>query len=156
MTRSERVIFVILKIMNITELNPDEKAALNAFKDAEYPAVDKAHYGDNPPTWTDEVYTLVAKEGNEIAGFIRINVRMGIAYMESLLVGEKFRNQGIGQKLITEAEAKSKEMGAHKIWLETGSTWGTKEFYEKLGYRVRTTLPNDVGHQECLLMDKML
>lgn len=142
--------------MNITELKPEEKAGLNAFKNAEYPAVDRAHYGDNPPVWTDEVFTLVAKEESEIAGFIRINVRMGIAYMESILVGEKFRNQGIGQKLVLEAETKSKEMGAHKIWLETGANWGTEEFYKKLGYSIRTVLPNDVGHQECLLMDKML
>jgi ribosomal protein S18 acetylase RimI-like enzyme len=142
--------------MNITELNPEEKSALNAFKDTEYPTVHKAHYGNDASEWRDEVFTLLAKEENEIAGFIRINVRMDVAYMELLLIGEKFRKQGIGQKLVQEAEAKSKEMGVHKIWLETGTTWSTKEFYEKLGYSVRATLPNDIGHQECLLMDKML
>lgn len=142
--------------MNIAELDVAEKLNLQVFKDAEYPTVDKAHYGDNPPVWNDEVFTLVAKEGSEIIGFICINVRMGIAYIESLLVGEKSRNQGIGQKLVFDAEEKAKSIGAHKIWLETGRTWGTEKFYRRLGYVVRTILPNDVGHQECLLMDKML
>lgn len=142
--------------MNIIELNPAEKPNLQAFKDAEYPAVDKAHYGDNPPNWESHEFTLVTKEGESITGFIAISIRLGIAYINSLLVGEKFRNQGIGQKLVLAAEEKAKSLGAHKIWLETGKDWGTEKFYERLGYSIRTILPNDVGHQECLMMDKML
>ena len=58
--------------------------------------------------------------------------------------------------LISEAERKAKELGAHKISLETGLTWTAKSFYEKQGYQVRTILPNDVAHQDFVLMDKML
>jgi ribosomal protein S18 acetylase RimI-like enzyme len=142
--------------MNITELDSTENVELRAFKDAEYPAVDKAHYGENTPNWESYEFTLVAKEENEIAGYIGITIKLGIAYIDSLLVGEKFRGKGIGGKLVIKAEEKAKSFGAHKIWLETGNTWGTKEFYEKLGYIVRAILPNDVGHQECISMDKML
>ncbi|MEN9605056.1 MAG: hypothetical protein RJB39_741, partial [Candidatus Parcubacteria bacterium] len=114
--------------MNISELNPEEKPNLQVFKDTEYPAVDKTHYGDNPPVWTDEVFTLVAKEGDEIVGFIRINVRMGIAYMESLLVGERFRNRGIGQKLVLDAEKNQKVWVHIRSGLKQVRRGGQKDF----------------------------
>lgn len=141
--------------MNIIELNPENIEKLQSFKDMEYIAVDSAHFGNNPPVWIKETFTLIAKEETEIAGFIRVKVDMGIAYIESLLVGEKFRRHGIGSDLVQSAEQKSKKIGAHKIWLETGADWGTEDFYKKLGYEVRAVLPNHVAHQECLLTDKI-
>ena len=49
-----------------------------------------------------------------------------------------------------------KTLGAHKVSLETGVNWEARKIYEKLGYKVRTHLPNDFGHQEFVLMDKEL
>ena len=53
-------------------------------------------------------------------------------------------------------EEKTEEAGAHKISLEIDLHWSAKGFYEKLGYTVRAVLPNDVVHQDFVLMDKML
>ncbi len=142
--------------MKIIELNSDNIKLLQDFKDTEYPKVDKEHYGENLPNFETYEFTLTSKEDEKITGFIHIIVRLGIAYIDSLLVGEQFRKKGIGQKLVIEAETKAKFLGAHKIWLDTGLNWGAKEFYERLGYTIRTILPNDVAHQDCILMDKML
>jgi hypothetical protein len=58
--------------------------------------------------------------------------------------------------LVKTGEVWASENGAHKITLETGQDWVSKKFYEKLGYKVRVVLPNDVAHQDFVLMDKML
>lgn len=142
--------------MEISELQSNEQDILTVFKDKEYPATDKDHYGDNIPDFTEKEFTLISKESGEVTGQIHIIIRYGIAYIDSLLIGVEHRGKGLGKKLVDMAEVKAKENGAHKIWLETGSTWSAKGFYEKLGYVIRTILPNDVGHQDCVLMDKML
>jgi GNAT superfamily N-acetyltransferase len=66
------------------------------------------------------------------------------------------KGQGIGTALIKAVEEKAKSLGAHKIWLETGTTWKSKNFYEKNGYFVRTIMPNHTGNQDFVLLDKML
>ncbi len=142
--------------MQITELQSNEQNILQSFKDKEYPATDNEHYGDNIPDFTEKEFTLISKESEVITGQIHIVIRYGIAYIDSLLIGTEYRGKGLGKQLVEMAELKAKKDGAHKIWLETGSTWSARGFYEKLGYAVRAILPNDVGHQECVLMDKML
>lgn len=142
--------------MNIIEINDSTNDRLTAFKKREYPTVDKEHYGEYLPDFTTREFTLIAQEGDDVAGYIDITIRLGVAYISSLLVGEKYRGTGIGKQLLLEAETKAKSLGAHKIWLETSERWSAKAFYEKLGYTIRTILPNDAGKQTCVLMDKML
>lgn len=141
--------------MKISEIDPIEKEALTQFKAAEYPSVDQEHYGE-VPDFTFHEFTLVVKDEEKIAGYIDVTVCLGVAYVKSLLIGKEYRGKGIGKELMDATEEKVKNLGAHKIWLETGSNWQAKTFYEKLGYSVRTVLPNDVNGQEAVLMDKML
>ena len=77
-----------------------------------------------------------------------------MAQIEPLMVDP--RGKGIGSALILAAETKAKEIGVHKMWLETGTTWKAKMFYEKCGYTVRIILPNHIAGYEFVLMDKMI
>ena len=141
--------------MKIQELISEEKEALSQFKAQEYPSVDKEHYGEIPD-FTFHEFTLVIKDEEKIVGYIDATVCLGVGYVKSLLIGSDYRGKGLGKELMDAAEEKVKNLGAHKIWLETGSNWQAKAFYEKLGYSMRTILPNDVNGQEAVLMDKML
>jgi ribosomal protein S18 acetylase RimI-like enzyme len=142
--------------MKIFELDNNTEEELNQFKKKEYPISDKENYGDTHPNFTPIKFTLVAKKNEEIIGFISCVVKAGITYIDCVLVSFDHRRGGIGRRLVSEAENKAKELGSHKIWLETGSNWTAKKLYEKIGYSVRTILPNDTAHQEYVLMDKML
>jgi GNAT superfamily N-acetyltransferase len=142
--------------MEIVEISEDKFEQLNVFKRAEYPEVDKNHYGEIRPDFKIYHFTLLAEEEDFIVGYINVTVKMGVAYIDSLLVGKAHRNKGIGKSLVLRAEEKAKTYNAHKIWLETGAHWGTEKFYTDLGYSVRCKLPNDVAHIEGLAMDKML
>lgn len=142
--------------MNIEVLQDIDSATFSSFKKKEYPEVDKEHYGLPLPDFTEHKYTLVAKENNQIVGYITISVELGVAYIISLLVAKKYQRQGIATKLIRQAEQKAKELGAHKIWLNTGVHWDAKHLYTRLGYIQRCTLPNFYGHQDFILLDKAL
>lgn len=140
----------------VTEISGEKFEQLNAFKRIEYPEVDREHFGDTRPDFQEYKFTLLAEEDTNIVGYISVTVRLGIAYIDSLLVGKVHRNKGIGKSLVLKAEEKAKTYKAHKIWLETGANWGTKKFYKGLGYSVRCRVPNDVAHIEAVTMDKML
>lgn len=140
--------------MHITEITEGQSEALEIFKSQVWPVADREHYGDTQPDFEKKNFTLVAKEGDDIVGYVSIIIDSGVAQIEPLMVHP--RGKGIGSALIQAAEARAKEMGTHKLWLETGSTWDAKKFYEKHGYSVRTILPNHTGGHEFVLMDKMV
>ncbi len=81
---------------------------------------------------------------------------MGVALMESLIVGKDYRGSGLATKLVALAEEHARSLGAHKIKLETGVDWQARKLYEKLGYEVRASLPNYYAHNDFVLMDKEL
>jgi GNAT superfamily N-acetyltransferase len=142
--------------MNITDLNNVDNSAFQNFKEVEWKKADVEHYGNNLPSFNVTEKTLVAEEAGVILGQIRLKIDQGVAKMESLLVGSDYQGKGVGGELVKKGETWALENGAHKITLETGQDWSAKTFYEKLGYSVRAVLPNDVAHQDFVLMDKML
>jgi len=138
--------------MNISEsYNPE---LFEQFKAKVWPVADAEHYGYQQPDFQKKEFTLVAKENDEILGYVTVLIDSGVAQIEPLMVYP--RGMRIGSALIVSAEAKAKEMGVHKVWLETGSNWEAKKFYEKHGYITRTILPNHIGGHEFVLMDKTL
>ncbi len=141
--------------MEITELNQSQNSELELFKSQVWPLADQEHYGENQPKFYKNEFTLIAKENNEIVGYISIAIDTGVAHLEPLMVKNDLKNTGIGTKLLQSAEEKAEALGVHKVWLETGSDWLAKKFYEKHGYQVRTTLPSHTGGREFVLMDKI-
>lgn len=142
--------------MEIQEYNDQQTKKLEEFKASVWQAADKEHYGDNQPQFFRETVTLLAIEGEIILGYITIIADTGVAQFEPLMIAVERKGQGIGSALIKAAEDKAHSLGVHKVWLETGSDWAAKPFYEKHGYTVRAILPNHTGGREFVLMDKIL
>jgi len=142
--------------MDIGGLQDTDKNEFEHFKSIEWKMADEQHYGNQPPNFAVVGETFVAKDEGEIIGQIELKVDQGVAKIESLLVGKEQQGKGVGRELVMVGEKWAVENGAHKITLETGLNWIAKGFYEKLGYEVRVVLPNDVAHQDFVLMDKML
>jgi GNAT superfamily N-acetyltransferase len=142
--------------MEIIETNPLDNPELELFKSQVWPFADKEHYGENQPKFYRNKFTLIAKEDDGIVGYISVIIDTGVAQIEPLMVKTELQGKGIGTKLLQSAEQKAKEIGVHKIWLETGFDWLAKGFYEKHGYTIRTILPNHTGGRDFVLMDKMI
>jgi len=142
--------------MEIVNLEDVHKEEFETFQNIEWKIADDEHYGNNLPNFSVLKKTLVAKVENKIVGQIELKIDQGIAKIESLLVGNQEQGKGVGSQLVTVGEEWALQNGAHKITLETGESWAAKSFYEKLGYETRAVLPNDVAHQNFVLMDKMV
>jgi len=140
--------------MQITKLEETDKSLLELFKRDEWPEADREHYDNLNLDFSKHSFTLLAKDRGIVMAYISFFVELGVAQIDSLIVGQSFRKQGLATKLINEAESQAKSLGAHKLRLETGVNWGARYLYEKLGYNVRTILPNYYANQDFVLMDK--
>jgi GNAT superfamily N-acetyltransferase len=58
----------------------------------------------------------------------------GWLYTQLLLVPERLRGQGMGSRLMADAEAEAMKRGCRNAWVDT--QFGAKPFYERLGYSV--------------------
>ncbi len=91
-------------------------------------------------------FVLSAASGdNPLVGGLTANTSYGWVLIEAIWVDEDFRNQGIGQLLMEEAERKARNLGCHAAWLETSNP-GAKRLYESMGYAVFGKLSNQPGH----------
>jgi ribosomal protein S18 acetylase RimI-like enzyme len=78
-------------------------------------------------------FSLLAYDGEQLAGSIIGKVFFHWLHMDLVWVDEKHRRKGIGRKLLTLAEEKAREMKLAGIEVWTQS-WQAPEFYRKLGY----------------------
>ncbi|MCC6198840.1 GNAT family N-acetyltransferase [Candidatus Nomurabacteria bacterium] len=142
--------------MEIREYTTADKEKLDIFNELAWTSADEEHYRDVEPDFYKKEVVLVAFEGEMIVGYGAMKIDTGVAQIEPLIVLRECKGKGIGSALLSEAEARAKETSVHKVWLETGADWKAKDFYLKHGYVVRAELPNHIGGQTFLLMDKMI
>lgn len=76
----------------------------------------------------EEMITILAEKKFKVVGCCFVSmlshsgmVRMRIAYIDQIVVDEKYRKRGIGKKLFETAERRAKELGAKRIDL---MVWG--------------------------------
>lgn len=91
--------------------------------------------------WKYEVYTLTAKEKTQILGLVKFIINEDVVFVDSLIVGKKFRGQGIGKLLMQKMEDFVKAKNCHKIHLYTGKGWKTEDFYKSIGFQKTAELP---------------
>ncbi|MDQ0068629.1 GNAT superfamily N-acetyltransferase [Variovorax boronicumulans] len=85
-------------------------------------------YPESQPVW------LNAKDANgELVGGLRAYVFLYWLRIDSLWVAESARGQRLGTRLLAEAEARARTLGAHSAALETFE-WQARGFYVKQGY----------------------
>lgn len=93
------------------------------------------------PVGSEIKFSIFARDDTgEIQGGLRGLCFWNTLHVELLWVSEEARGQGLGTKLMSQAEAFAREKGYGLALLES-SSWQAKPFYEKLGYQVLATLP---------------
>jgi GNAT superfamily N-acetyltransferase len=90
--------------MEIIKLEQPDVSALENLKAKAWSVADKEHYGEILPNFFKEEFTLLAKEGEEVIGYITIICDSGVAQIEPLMVDPDRKGQGIGSLLLQEAE----------------------------------------------------
>ncbi len=76
---------------------------------------------------------LLHDEAGQVIGGLWGRTGYGWLFTELLFVPEALRGQGVGESLLTQAEAQARERGCHGAWLDTFA-FQARPFYERLGY----------------------
>jgi len=76
---------------------------------------------------------MVKDENGEILGGLYGRMIFRWMFIELLSVPEQGRGQGIGSKLMAQAEALAREKNCYGLWLDTFD-FQAPEFYRKLGF----------------------
>jgi len=138
------------------ELTDKSSKKIKEFEKIKWAVADQEHYG-KPVDFTKNKYKFVAKnEDGEITGILDLMTEANLAFVEGLLIGSKFRKQGIGSKLMKQAEDFAKKNKCTKVYLETNEDWEAVEFYKKLGYEVTGKHEDHALGQRSLIFTKFL
>jgi [ribosomal protein S18]-alanine N-acetyltransferase len=99
-----------------------------------------------------EIY--VAVQGEEVIGFIVLNLHGGfVGYIQSICVAPRWRNHGIGRKLVAFAEQRVFKNYPNLFICVSSFNPGALRLYRTLGYEVVGELMNYIvdGQSEILL-----
>lgn len=113
-------------------------------------------YRGKEMTWLKTNKVLTAYEDQTLVGVLELNYVAGVMYIEEIIVAFDYHKKGIGTLLMKNAEDIAREAGLHKIYLETGKTWGIASFYENLGYIQTGEMPKHSGGQDYVQYSKFL
>jgi len=75
-----------------------------------------------------------------VIGGLWASTGYGWLYTQMLYVPETLRGQGVGQRLMAQAEDEARRRSCRHAWVDT--QFGAKPFYEGLGYTVFGELPD--------------
>jgi len=99
------------------------------------------HYLKNP-----DYYLLLAEKDGQVLGMVTFTIKhylhreKPVLYIDSMVVKEAYRSQGIGRKMMEEVEVIAKERGCNSIELTSNKKrMRAHRFYRKLGF-VETSL----------------
>ena len=101
---------------------------------------------------------VFARDGESIVAGLAGETYSGWLFIRYLWVSDALRGQGIGRKLMGDAEARALERGCHSAWVDTFS-FQAPGFYPKLGYdgvrrtrlsaRTQAHLPAEAARAGC-------
>ena len=112
-----------------------------------------AHVGDDGHT---PLHLIEYDADGNIIGGLLGGTYWGWMYIDIFWVREDHRRQGVGSRLLTEAEKEAVRRGCHHVHVDTMS-WQAPAFYQKHGYEVIGVLPDiPRGNQKYLLMKALL
>lgn len=107
------------------------------------------------PDAEPEQADLLAFDGSTMAGGIVGVVAYNWYVLDLLHVSEAYRRQGLGSRLLREAEAFARQRGLTGIRLETWD-FQAKDFYIKNGYQIFAELPDCPPDTTIYFMSKTL
>lgn len=94
----------------------------------------------------NEQFVLRAtSDTGQMIGGLTASTSYGWLLIKTLWVDQHFRKQGIGQKLMSEAEDRGRSLQCHSAWLDTSNP-ASQRFYHALGYSNFGHLKNATEH----------
>ncbi|OGJ15771.1 MAG: hypothetical protein A2632_02340 [Candidatus Pacebacteria bacterium RIFCSPHIGHO2_01_FULL_46_16] len=143
--------------MQITVTQATEKDT-EAYEIQVWKPEDVVHYGREVSwqEWKPDFFIFKAEGDGKIVGVIGGHHIAGVIFIERIVVSPIVRGKGIGRQLVERAERYARSIGAHKIYLNTGKTWESNNFYKSLGYEKTADLPKHYHKVDFVIYSKFL
>ena len=106
--------------------------------------------------WHEQVHDLVARDGEQIAGALRLRIAASLGHLESLYVLPERRRHGIGRLLISRAEELANYYNCHKTSVAVFHDHPAQRFFLACGYAVEAVIQQHTFKLDVALLRKFL
>lgn len=101
-----------------------------------------------------EIALLLRDEAGETVGGLTGRFAYGWLFIALLVVPKAGRGQGLGTRLMEQAEGIARDRGLAGIWTDTFA-FQAPEFYRKLGYQQFGEIEDDAGHRRHFFVKRL-
>ena len=106
--------------------------------------------------WHEQTHELTARDGEAIAGALRLRIAASLGHVEALYVLPEHRRRGIGRLLLARAEDVANYYNCHKMTVAVMHDGGAQRFFEACNYKLDAVLPQHTFKLDVALLRKFL
>lgn len=106
--------------------------------------------------WHEQTHDVVARDGDAIAGALRLRIAASLAHVEALFVEPARRRAGIGRLLVSRAEELANYYNCHKVSVQVFHDGDAQRFFLAAGYVVEAVIPQHTFKLDVALLRKFL
>ena len=106
--------------------------------------------------WHEQTRDIVIREGDAIAGALRVRIAASLAHVEALYVVPAHRKNGFGRMLLARCEDLANYYNCHKVTAAVFAGRGAQQFFERCGYKVEAVLAQHTFKLDVAMMRKFL
>ncbi|BDE05252.1 hypothetical protein WPS_05280 [Vulcanimicrobium alpinum] len=106
--------------------------------------------------WHEQSHDLMARDGDAIAGSLRLRIAASLAHVDALYVVADRRRAGIGGLLLAHAEEIANYYNCHKMTVEVFHDRPAQRFFAACGYNVDAVLPQHTFKLDVAVLRKFL
>jgi len=106
--------------------------------------------------WHEQSHDLVVRDGEAIAGALRLRIAASLAHVDAVYVVPAARRLGAGRTLLARAEELANYYNAHKMTASVFHGREAQAFFEACGYVVEAVVPQHTYKLDVALVRKFL
>lgn len=106
--------------------------------------------------WHEQTHDIVARDGEEILGALRLRIAASLAHVEALFVLPAQRRRGTARLLVSRAEEIANYYNCHKVSAAVFHDGVAQRFFIAAGYVVEAVIPQHTFKLDVALLRKFL
>jgi GNAT superfamily N-acetyltransferase len=139
-------------LLEIETVRPDDAAPFWRAHDRDW----RSDLWNFRVVWHEQSHDVLARDGETIAGALRLHVAASLGTIAALYVVPERRRGGIGRFLVARAEELSNYYNCHKMTVAVFHERDAQQFFTACGYHLEAVLPQHTFKLDVALLRKFL
>ncbi|HZO95484.1 MAG TPA: GNAT family N-acetyltransferase [Candidatus Baltobacteraceae bacterium] len=106
--------------------------------------------------WHEQTQDLAVREGDAVAGALRLRIAASLAHVDALYVLPDRRRKGIARSLVARAEEVANYYNCHKVTVPVLDGGAAHAFFLACGYKLDAVIPQHTFKLDVALLRKFL